>query len=194
MICLGALLFTLYPPNVNYTKVKVLAEDANKREDSIYDNRMLLGPIVCSFGYFLKVEIHAYCSNLDLGGKHPVGNFYLYAMAASLMGSGLRYVSMMTLREFFTFKITHFADHRLIKTGPYEVLMHPSYIGLALGIGGYMCQTHIDPAIIILYLSYVILALLCRAYKEEVFLCDIMKEEYASYQRGKLCLYTCPYE
>ena len=57
-----------------------------------------------------------------------------------LAGAALRWWSVRTLGRFFTVTVGVADDHRLVDTGPYAVLRHPSYTGmlivyLGLGIG-----------------------------------------------------------
>lgn len=57
-----------------------------------------------------------------------------------VLGAALRWWSVATLGRFFTVTVGVADDHRLIDTGPYSRLRHPSYTGilivfLGLGIG-----------------------------------------------------------
>lgn len=51
-------------------------------------------------------------------------------------GIGLRWWSFRTLGSYFTFAVMTSADQRVITTGPYRVLRHPSYLGLLLILAG----------------------------------------------------------
>ncbi|KAG6910486.1 hypothetical protein DXG01_010411, partial [Tephrocybe rancida] len=50
-------------------------------------------------------------------------------MLLCLVGSWIRLQCFRTLREFFTFEITIRDNHKLITSGPYGVVRHPSYTG-----------------------------------------------------------------
>ncbi|KAF9575173.1 hypothetical protein EC968_004109 [Mortierella alpina] len=57
-----------------------------------------------------------------------------HALAAvlALVGYVLRRWSFITLDRFFTYELTIRSGHRLIQTGPYKYLRHPSYTGALL--------------------------------------------------------------
>ncbi len=59
-----------------------------------------------------------------------------------VVGIVLRAVAIFTLRKFFTSDVAIRADHRLVTTGPYRYVRHPSYaasllsfLGFGLGLG-----------------------------------------------------------
>jgi protein-S-isoprenylcysteine O-methyltransferase Ste14 len=51
-------------------------------------------------------------------------------------GIGLRWWSFQTLGHYFTFRVMTSADQRVITTGPYRYLRHPSYAGILLILTG----------------------------------------------------------
>lgn len=59
------------------------------------------------------------------------------ALAAVVVGSALR-VCYRTLARHFTFSVTIHRDHELVQTGPYALLVHPSYTGAVLVQAGYL--------------------------------------------------------
>ncbi|KAF8876176.1 hypothetical protein BD779DRAFT_1561319 [Infundibulicybe gibba] len=62
----------------------------------------------------------------------------------ALVGVGIRLASYQRLGRLFTYEISVRTGHRLITTGPYAVVRHPSYTGfLLICIGGPVCAlTH----------------------------------------------------
>jgi protein-S-isoprenylcysteine O-methyltransferase Ste14 len=54
-----------------------------------------------------------------------------------IVGAGLRKWSFITLGRFFTYQLAIRKGHRLVKTGPYQYLRHPSYTGLGLCVFGF---------------------------------------------------------
>jgi protein-S-isoprenylcysteine O-methyltransferase len=76
-------------------------------------------------------------------GPHLPGPRWLpvaVGVPVMLAGAALRWWSVVTLGRFFTVTVGVADDHRLIDSGPYAVLRHPSYTGmlivyLGLGIG-----------------------------------------------------------
>lgn len=44
-------------------------------------------------------------------------------------GAGIRLLCFKTLGDLFTFEVTIRSNHRLVDTGPYSIVRHPSYTG-----------------------------------------------------------------
>jgi protein-S-isoprenylcysteine O-methyltransferase Ste14 len=110
------------------------------------------------------------------GGWAP----FLVGEALFLAGLALRYWSVHTLGRFFKVTVSIQAGHRVIRSGPYRLLRHPSYSGLLvamLGLG-LMLETWLGlVALIVLPL----IGVLIRIRAEESALIDALGSEYASY-------------
>ena len=52
-----------------------------------------------------------------------------FAMALVLLGAAIRYWCYREMGEHFTVHVTLLKNHKLITTGPYSVVRHPSYTG-----------------------------------------------------------------
>src|ERR1043166_967426 len=52
------------------------------------------------------------------------------------IGLALRYWAIRTLGRFFRYKVVVQDEHRLVTTGPYRLLRHPSYTGALLTLIG----------------------------------------------------------
>ena len=87
---------------------------------------MLYGMITT--GYFLSFAI----------GMTKIGRIYhwntFFAIGAVLVVIGLiiRIMSIMTLRQYFTYSVANVEDHQLIETGLYKNIRHPGYLGQLL--------------------------------------------------------------
>jgi protein-S-isoprenylcysteine O-methyltransferase Ste14 len=57
------------------------------------------------------------------------------------LGVALRAWSIATLGRFFQYHIEVQAEHRVVTTGPYRYVRHPSYSGLALVLAGIALAT-----------------------------------------------------
>ena len=57
----------------------------------------------------------------------------------------LRWLCYKTLGSLFTFEVTLREDHRLVTSGPYAFVRHPSYSGVVLGVVGTLL-VHFGPA------------------------------------------------
>lgn len=71
-------------------------------------------------------------------GVGPVGppNPLWFAYPMVLMGIAVRAWAVLTLGPLFTFVVTVQPGHRLVTSGPYRWLRHPSYTGALLSIFG----------------------------------------------------------
>jgi protein-S-isoprenylcysteine O-methyltransferase Ste14 len=52
------------------------------------------------------------------------------------LGALIRLSSYRSLGRLFSFELSLLSDHRLVNTGPYGIVRHPSYTGMTLGILG----------------------------------------------------------
>ncbi|KAG1750482.1 uncharacterized protein EDB91DRAFT_1235023 [Suillus paluster] len=61
----------------------------------------------------------------------------------SVIGSAIRIHCYSTLGKFFTFELSIRQDHKLITSGPYSIVRHPSYTsGLCVFLGVLLCHFH----------------------------------------------------
>jgi protein-S-isoprenylcysteine O-methyltransferase Ste14 len=84
-----------------------------------------------------------YWAGLSLWAAGPpgprLGAWALWAGAAvALCGMALRLWAVVTLGQYFTYTVKVSPDQKVVDSGPYHLLRHPSYTGgllMALGIG-----------------------------------------------------------
>ena len=99
-----------------------------------------------------------------------------------VFGLVLRWYSIGYLGKFFTVDVAIHSGHRVIESGPYRFIRHPSYTGallafLGLGLSmGNWCSVAI-------FILPTLLAFLLRIKVEERALSEAMGEQYRSYQR-----------
>lgn len=65
----------------------------------------------------------------DLSAFSPL---FVLGLTSIHLGGFLRLWCYRTLGNFFTFEISIRPDHKLITRGPYGIVRHPSYLGVAL--------------------------------------------------------------
>jgi protein-S-isoprenylcysteine O-methyltransferase len=97
-----------------------------------------------------------------------------------VLGLALRWYSIIYLGRFFTVNVAIAADHRLIDTGPYRFVRHPSYsgalmafLGLALCLGSW--------ASLPLMVAPVLLVFMRRVQVEEAVLLRAFGDRYRDY-------------
>jgi protein-S-isoprenylcysteine O-methyltransferase len=100
-------------------------------------------------------------------------------------GIALRWYAIVHLGRFFTVNVAVAADHRLIDTGPYRIIRHPSYTGALmafLGLG--LCMA--NWASLLCLLVPICLVFLWRIHVEETVLLQALGDQYRNYmQRTK---------
>ncbi len=113
--------------------------------------------------------------------------FVLGCLSTAASGA-LRWACYKTLGSLFTFELTLREDHRLVTSGPYSFVRHPSYSGVVLGVAGTLL-VHFGPGswwarsgwqgtvggqlyalCWCLMEAYVLSSILCRAPTEDEFL------------------------
>jgi protein-S-isoprenylcysteine O-methyltransferase len=62
---------------------------------------------------------------------NPIGMLLFFC------GLGLRWASIVHLGRFFTVDVAIADDHRVIDTGPYRFIRHPSYTGALMAFAGF---------------------------------------------------------
>jgi len=130
-----------------------------------------------AFSIFFSVAAARHLPDFSL----PARNFfYIAGIGIFLTGLVLRFYSIFYLGRFFTVNVAIAADHRLIDSGPYRFIRHPSYtgllmlfLGLGLGMGNWL-----SVAILILP---IFAALLWRMKIEEAALSEALGEPYRDY-------------
>lgn len=108
----------------------------------------------------------------------------LLIAGCTLMAAGmpLRWWSVRTLAQFFTIDVAIREGHRLIRSGPYRLLRHPSYTGALMTFWGFGLGLGSWPALPVIIVP-VTAAFLWRIRIEERVLADAFSAEYPAYAR-----------
>lgn len=102
--------------------------------------------------------------------------------ALMVAGMPLRWWSVHTLAQFFTIYVAIREGHRLIRSGPYRLLRHPSYTGALMTFWGFALALGSWPALPVVILP-VTAAFLWRMRIEEHVLSEAFPAEYPAYAR-----------
>lgn len=100
-----------------------------------------------------------------------------------VFGLALRLYAIRLLARHFTSRVTVLADHRLIRSGPYRLLRHPSYLGqlmILAGLGAMMANW------VALFAApcFTTFALVVRIRVEERAMAEHFGGEFESYRRA----------
>jgi protein-S-isoprenylcysteine O-methyltransferase len=138
--------------------------------------------VVISAGMVAAVAVHsAGVLRLPIGA----GARSVLAIALILTGMTIRWVAILTLGRLFTVDVAIHEGHRLVETGLYRFVRHPSYTGLIvafLGVGVYFGDA-LSIAAILVPTTF---AVWNRIVKEEGALLRAFGPSYVAYaQRTK---------
>lgn len=107
---------------------------------------------------------------LGVGPRLPGGIPWEAAgLGVFFLGTALRWWAIRHLGRFFTVNVTVADDHRVIDTGPYRLVRHPSYSGLLLQFAGLGLTLGVLPSFLVV-LILPTLAILYRIRVEEAAL------------------------
>jgi protein-S-isoprenylcysteine O-methyltransferase len=111
-------------------------------------------------------------SNISI--SYPAGLILFFS------GLGLRWFSIIYLGRFFTVSVAIAKDHRVIDSGPYRFIRHPSYTGALMAFLGFgLCLSNL--ASILFILIPVTAAFSYRIHVEEAALTEALGDAYLSY-------------
>ncbi|HEY4455354.1 MAG TPA: isoprenylcysteine carboxylmethyltransferase family protein [Pseudonocardiaceae bacterium] len=99
-----------------------------------------------------------------------------------VLGAGFRLWSITVLGRYFRAVVHIQAGHRVVRSGPYRVLRHPSYTGLLVGLLGVGFLWGNIVSTVVFELS-LIAAVLYRIKVEEKVLLDNLGDAYADYMK-----------
>lgn len=77
---------------------------------------------------FLQAPSEALSALTDV----PITSSFLVGSGLVISGGFIRWLCYRTLGRYFTFLLSVRQDHRLITTGPYAIVRHPSYTGMMM--------------------------------------------------------------
>ncbi len=115
-------------------------------------------------------------------GSASMSRAYPLGVGLFVAGLGLRWMSIIHLGRLFTVDVAIAKDHRLVDSGPYRFVRHPSYSGALLAFAGFgICLGNwISLLVLIVPIGW---AFLRRIQIEESALIRALGDDYAAYAR-----------
>ncbi|KAF5334102.1 hypothetical protein D9758_016067 [Tetrapyrgos nigripes] len=95
---------------------------------------LILEALVVQFSHFLHQDLQSYL-NANGVTSQPSTQFYI-GISILFIAGFIRYRCYAELGRHFTFEISVLSQHKLITTGPYSIVRHPSYAGSCLCLVG----------------------------------------------------------
>ena len=73
----------------------------------------------------------------SFGNKDPLNRRFVLGTLLAILGSLLRLSSFGSLGRYFTYQLAILPSHKLITTGPYAYVRHPSYVAIPFAAFGW---------------------------------------------------------
>lgn len=129
-------------------------------------------------GFWLSFII----ASTKIGRIYHWTTFFVVGSFLVLTGLIIRVISIMKLRQQFTYTVTKIENHELIETGLYRTIRHPGYLGqLIIFLGISVCLSNWIS--ILLMIVPVLLGYLNRMNVEEKFMAEQMGQKYIDYRK-----------
>jgi protein-S-isoprenylcysteine O-methyltransferase Ste14 len=158
-----------------FTQPPVSVEETKTNKSS--DKNSVLIIIVCSM-----ISVIAPIVDWAYFSEHIYNNVIsMIGIAMIIFGIFFRFWSIQTLGKHFTATVQLKEDHKLITSGPYSIIRHPSYLGAMAAIVGSAVFLNSIIGIIVSFTAMMI-AYIIRIKVEEEVLKNLFDERYADYQ------------
>ena len=134
--------------------------------------------ISISVGYWLSFIM----ASTKAGRIYHWNTFFAIGALLVIAGLIIRIISILTLKQHFTYTVTKVENHELIETGLYKYIRHPGYLGqliIFLGIATSLSNW----LSVLLMIIPVLLGYLNRIHVEEKFMIEQMGQKYVDYQK-----------
>lgn len=111
-------------------------------------------------------------------------NYYISALGLLLILIGIiiRWSAILELRKFFTVDVKILADHKLIRSGLFKYVRHPSYFGLLISVLG-LGVTMVNWLSTLVMLVPHIVIIVMRINEEESALEERFGSDYRAYRQ-----------
>lgn len=129
-------------------------------------------------GFFLSFWI----GSTKIGRINYWDTFFAIGAILAIVGLIIRIISILSLKQHFTYTVTKIENHELIETGLYKNIRHPGYLGqliIFLGIS----ISFSNWLSVILMMVPVAIGYIIRIKVEEKFMIEQMGQKYLDYQK-----------
>jgi protein-S-isoprenylcysteine O-methyltransferase Ste14 len=110
----------------------------------------------------------------------PAAPVQLTGLFLILAGLALRWIAILSLKQFFTVDVAIGKDHTIVKKGLYAVIRHPAYAGTLLSFFG-LGIFFMNILSLLVVIVPITAAFLRRIRVEEAVLLEAFGEEYRAY-------------
>ena len=134
--------------------------------------------ILIGIGYLLSFSIGA----TRTGRIYHWDIFFTIGAILIVVGLIIRIISILTLKQHFTYTVTKIENHELIETGIYKSIRHPGYLGQIIIFIG--ISTSLSNWLSIVFMIVpVLIGYIYRIKTEERFMTEQMGQKYIDYQK-----------
>jgi protein-S-isoprenylcysteine O-methyltransferase Ste14 len=134
--------------------------------------------IFIGIGYFLSFRI----GFTTTGRIYHWDSFFAIGAILAIFGLLIRIISILTLKQHFTYTVTKIDNHELIDTGLYKNIRHPGYLGQLIIFFGISIALSNWISMILMMLP-VLIGYLNRIRVEEKFMIEQMGQKYLDYKK-----------
>lgn len=134
--------------------------------------------ILIGIGYFLSFKI----GFTTIGKIYHWNIFFALGATFSLAGLIIRIISILTLKQYFTYTVTKIDNHELVDTGLYKYIRHPGYLGQLIIFFG-ISVAFSNWASMMCMIIPVLFGFLNRIRVEEKFMITQIGQKYLNYQK-----------
>ncbi len=134
--------------------------------------------IFIGIGYFLSFRI----GFTTIGRIYHWDSIFVIGATLAIFGLLIRIISILTLKQHFTYTVTKIDNHELIDTGLYKNIRHPGYLGQLIIFFGISIALSNWISMILMMLP-VLIGYLNRIRVEEMFMIEQIGQKYLDYQK-----------
>ena len=100
-----------------------------------------------------------------------------------ICGVLIRWLAVLTLKKYFTVDVVIMDDHKLVKSGLFKYIRHPSYLGILITVLGFGISMVNWLSIIVILVPHIIIIFL-RIKEEELALSKHFGQDYEIYREN----------